>query len=175
MRKIINKDKKFSYYLFKPDLFHLYATEEKGREEPVHRYSLSHLIHMMIYLLCGGYEILYMKKDNHVVSYCIYTRCHHFVFDSENQSDYYIIFYYTYPEYRGNGYAVYLMHTLFDVIPDTNDFYMCIDVRNTASVAVAQKVGFVEDGYVKKSGFLHTLVRVPASSTQLFKFKRGLN
>ena len=112
-------------------------------------------------------------KNNEVVSYVIYTNCRHHIFNSGDENDYYVIFYYTYPEYRGNGYSNILMKTLFYYIKDNSTFYECIAKSNTASIHAAEKIGFVRDGFVKKSKYLHTLSRVEDSSTFLYKYDRG--
>lgn len=104
---------------------------------------------MYIYFF-GGYKIFYCEKNNEIVAYVIYTRCRRHVFNSGNKNDYYVIFYYTYPEYRGNGYVAILMKTLFEIIDDNNDFYECIAKDNIASIHAAEKIGFEKDGFVKK-------------------------
>ena len=138
-----------SFYLFNPDFFHLYDKEKKGRCEPVHRYTLKHILHQYAYLLWGD-KILYCERNNEIVAYVIYTRCRRHVFNSGNKNDYYVIFYYTYPEYRGYVYAKILMETLFRLIDDNNDFYECIAINNFASIRAAEKIGFKKDGFVKK-------------------------
>ena len=129
-----------------------------------------------MHICCGGgYKILYCEKNNEIVSYVIYTRCRRHVFNSGNKNDYYVIFYYTYPEYRGYGYAKILMETLFRLIDDNNDFYECIAINNFASIRAAEKIGFKQDAFVKKSKYLHTLSRVKESSTLLYKYNRNTN
>ena len=175
MKKLVFREKEFSFYLFNPDFFHLYDKEKKGRCEPVHRYTLTHILHQYVYLIGGGYQIFYCEKNNEIVSYVIYTRCRRHVFSSGNKNDYYIIFYYTYPEYRGNGYANILMEALFRYVDDNNDFYECIAISNFASIRAAEKIGFRKDGFVKKSKILHILSRVKESSTLLYKYDRNIN
>lgn len=128
-----------------------------------------------MHICCGGYKILYCKRNNEIVAYVIYTRCRRHVFNSGNKNDYYVIFYYTYPEYRGYGYAKILMETLFRLIDDNNDFYECIAINNFASIRAAEKIGFKKDGFVKKSKYLYTLSRVKESSTLLYKYNRNTN
>lgn len=128
-----------------------------------------------MHICCGGYKILYCKRNNEIVAYVIYTRCQRHVFNSGNKNDYYVIFYYTYPEYRGYGYAKILMETLFRLIDDNNDFYECIAINNFASIRAAEKIGFKKDGFVKKSKYLYTLSRVKESSTLLYKYNRNTN
>lgn len=169
---VIQKDE-FSFYLFKPDVLHLYDKEKKGRCEPVHRYTIKHILHQYVYLIFSGYQILYFEKNNEVVSYVIYTNCRRHIFNSGNKNDYYVIFYYTYPEYRGKGYSSILMKTLFHYIDDNNDFYECIAKSNTASIRAAEKIGFVQDGFVTKSKYLHKLSRVEDSYTFLYKYDRS--
>lgn len=97
-----------------------------------------------------GDKILYCERNNEIVAYVIYTRCRRHVFNSGNKNDYYVIFYYTYPEYRGYVYAKILMETLFRLIDDNNDFYECIASNNFASIRAAEKIGLKKDGFVKK-------------------------
>ena len=115
-----------------------------------------------------GDKILYCERNNEIVAYVIYTRCRRHVFNSGNKNDYYVIFYYTYQEYRGYVYAKILMETLFRLIDDNNDFYECIAINNFASIRAAEKIGLKKDGFVKKSKYLHTLSRVKESSTLLY-------
>ena len=52
MRKeLVWRENELSFYLFKPDIFHLYDKEKPGKEEPVHRYRITHIIHQYIYLI----------------------------------------------------------------------------------------------------------------------------
>ena len=174
MRKeLVWRENELSFYLFKPDIFHLYDKEKPGKEEPVHRYRITHIIHQYIYLIFGGYRIFYCVKDNDVVSYVIYSRCNRHIFNSGNKKDYYVIFYYTYPEYRGHGYSSVLMKTLFRNIKDNNDFYETIVYNNQASIRAAEKIGFKQDGFVNRSKFLHTLTRTSNSQNLLFKCVRS--
>lgn len=53
MKKLVFREKEFSFYLFNPDFFHLYDKEKKGRCEPVHRYTLTHILHQYVYLIGG--------------------------------------------------------------------------------------------------------------------------
>ena len=92
-----------------------------------------------------GDKILYCERNNEIVAYVIYTRCRRHVFNSGNKNDYYVIFYYTYPEYRGYVYAKILMETLFRLIDDNNDFYECIAINNFASIRAAEKIGLKKE------------------------------
>lgn len=67
------------------------------------------------------------------------------------------------------------METLFRLIDDNNDFYECIAINNFASIRAAEKIGFKQDAFVKKSKYLHTLSRVKESSTLLYKYNRNTN
>lgn len=54
--KFIKNENDINYYLFKPSVFSLYYKEacRKNKEEPSHRYSLSHKLHMILYIFMGG-------------------------------------------------------------------------------------------------------------------------
>ena len=120
----------------------------------------------------GGYKILYLKKDGIVISYVVYTHCGKYSYDSGNRDDYYVIFYYTYPEYRGNRYADKLMKMLFSLIDDRGNFYECIADKNLPSIGAANKIGFKKVGCVKKTGYLHIPVLSDAGNWGLYKFER---
>lgn len=64
------------------------------------------------------------------------------------------------------------MKRLFRYLNDNNDFYECIAISNTSSIRAAEKIGFIKDGFVKKSKYLHTLTRVNNSGTFLYKYDR---
>lgn len=111
-----------------------------------------------------------MEKNGEVVLYVVYTKCRRFVFDSGNPDDYYVIFYYSYPEYRGKGYPSTMMNMLFASLPSGRDFYECTAKTNQASISAANKIGFSFDGFVRKEGRLHTLVRTNEEKTFLYKY-----
>ena len=63
MRKeLVWRENELSFYLFKPDIFHLYDKEKPGKEEPVHRYRITHIIHQYIYLIFGGVSYILLRK-----------------------------------------------------------------------------------------------------------------
>jgi hypothetical protein len=58
MKELVLKEKEMSFYIFTPTIFHLYDKEKKGRCEPVHRYTLTHILHQYMYLIGGLQNIL---------------------------------------------------------------------------------------------------------------------
>lgn len=52
-----------NYYVFKPSLFSLYYNDgQVHSSEPSHLKSLSHKLHMMMYIFGGGTEYFMQKK-----------------------------------------------------------------------------------------------------------------
>lgn len=121
IKKLVFQDEEMSFYLFEPDFFicMMKKREDVSLFTDIH-WSISYI---NMHICSGRYKILYCEKNNETVSYVIYTRCRRHVFNSGNKNDYYVIFYYTYQEYRGYGYAKILIETLFRLIDDNNDFY----------------------------------------------------
>lgn len=63
MRKeLVWQEGELSFFLFKPDICHLYDKEKPGRDEPVHRYTLTHIIHQYIFLIGGVPHFILRKK-----------------------------------------------------------------------------------------------------------------
>ena len=61
MKELVLKEKEMSFYIFTPTIFHLYDKEKKGRCEPVHRYTLTHILHQYMYLIGGGTKYSIVK------------------------------------------------------------------------------------------------------------------
>ena len=65
--KLVKSEDGINYYLFKPSLFSLYYNDKnfKHKEEPPHRFSLSHKLHMMWYMMAtrgGGTPYFILKR-----------------------------------------------------------------------------------------------------------------
>lgn len=62
--KFVKSENGINYYLFKPSLFSLYYDDKKFKhqEEPPHRFSLSHKLHMMWYIMAirGGDTLFFI-------------------------------------------------------------------------------------------------------------------
>lgn len=54
--QLIKKEEDINYYLFSPSVFSLYYDDcaKKHQLEPVHRYTLTHKLHMLQYIYRGG-------------------------------------------------------------------------------------------------------------------------
>ena len=61
-KELVFQEKDLSFYLFTPDFFHLYDKEKEGRYEPVHRYTVTHILHQYAYLIRGGIISYIVKK-----------------------------------------------------------------------------------------------------------------
>ena len=77
--RLIKSDNGINFYLFTPSAFQLYyklksrKQKAESRQEPSHRYTVSHQLHMLWYALHdGGYRILYLEKDLEILSYIIF-------------------------------------------------------------------------------------------------------
>ena len=105
--KLIKVENGINYYLFKPSLFSLYYNDRdfKHKDEPAHRFALSHKLHMMWYIMAirEGYSILYLEQNGEILSYIIFVRTNDKIIKDCGKNDYYTIFLWTYPEHRGKG------------------------------------------------------------------------
>ena len=159
--RLIKSDNEINYYLFTPSVFSLYYKDSKQvrREEPSHRYTVSHQLHMLWYALHGGgYRILYLEKDHEILSYVIFVRANNQIISGCEKDDYYTIFLWTYPEFRGRGLATMMANAmLHDLCLPYNHFYKTISKDNYASMKVAEKSGFFVKCESEKTGLLHTI------------------
>ena len=169
--KRVYDDGEFLYYIYTPSIFKLYYREEKGRVEPQHRYKITHIIHMIKYIIDGGYNILYVAKNDTIVSYAIFTRCSKGLIKNSSKNDFYTIFLYTYPEYRSRGIASKMASVMLKKINlSFNYFYKTIDKDNFSSIKVAEKSGFEKICEANKIGLFHQIVPVANGNQFLYRF-----
>lgn len=71
--KFIKNIDGYGLYLFKPSIFKLYYN--KTEEWTPHKKLLTHKMHMLLFLIFGGYNILYLYDNNEVVGYLVYCKC----------------------------------------------------------------------------------------------------
>lgn len=174
--KLIKSENGINYYLFKPYIFSLYYNDNKKHKvEPSHRYSLTHKMHMLWYILAvrGGYSILYLEKDGEILSYIIFVKANQKIIRNCEKNDYYTIFLWTYPEHRGKGLGTLMANTmLHDLSIQYNHFYKTIDKDNFSSIRVAEKCGFEIECDSMKNGILHTINKVSNGTQYLYQYKK---
>ncbi|MBE6916494.1 MAG: GNAT family N-acetyltransferase [Ruminococcaceae bacterium] len=173
--KLIKSENGMNYYLFQPSLFSLYYNDKGFRheEEPPHRFSLSHKLHMMWYLLSvrGGYSILYLEKDGEMISYIVFVKANNRIIRNCEKNDYYTIFLWTYPEHRGKGIATLMSRAMLqDLQLNYKHFYKTINKDNVSSIRVAEKCGFSVESECVKTKLLHTIQRVPNGTQLLYSY-----
>lgn len=87
------------------------------------------------------------------------------------KNDYYTIFLWTYPEYRGNGLATEMAKfMLYDLDLNYNCFYKTISKDNISSIKVAEKCGFYIECESVKTRFLHTIHKVEKGEQYLYRY-----
>ncbi len=151
--KYISSIKGLDFYLFKPSISRLYYNDSKKEQWPRFRKTFAHKIHMFLYLFFGGYRILYVGKGNEILSYFIYKRGGSFTVKGSSKHDFYTIYLFTYPEYRGKGIANLMTHFLTRTLENEYDCWCkTIDIDNYSSIAVAEKNGFVKFGNASVKG-----------------------
>ncbi len=167
----IKSENKINYYLFKPSIFHLYYNDsnKKNADEPIHRYSIMHKIHMMFYILMGGYNVLYLEKGGRILSYIVFTKANDLIIKNCDKNDYYTIFLWTYPQYRGQGLATLMSKTMLnDLNLNYNHFYKTISKDNISSIRVAEKMHFSVKSDSVKKGIFHTINSVKNGTQYLY-------
>ena len=173
--KLVKSENGINYYLFKPSLFSLYYNDKnfKHEVEPAHRFSLSHKLHMMWYVMAvrGGYSILYLERDGEIISYIIFVKANNRIIKNCKKNDYYTIFLWTYPEHRGKGIATLMSRTMLrDLQLNYDHFYKTINKDNISSIRVAEKSGFHAEGDCVKTRWLHTIQRVDKGTQKLYSY-----
>ena len=171
--KLVKSEGDINYYLFKPSLFSLYFNDKnsKHQEEPAHRYSLSHKLHMMWYIIAirGGYNILYIERNGEILAYIIFVKASNRIIANCEKNDYYTIFLWTYPEHRGKGLATLMSNTMLnDLAINYNHFYKTISKDNISSIRVAEKCGYNVKCDSVKSRWLHTIYHVDNGDQYLY-------
>ena len=173
--KLIKSENGINYYLFKPSLLCLYYNDKefKHKYEPSHRFTLSHKLHMMWYILAirRGYSILYLEQNGEILSYIIFVRANNKIIRNCGKNDYYTIFLWTYPEHKGKGLATLMSKTMLqDLQLEYNYFYKTISKDNIPSIRVAEKCGFRMESDCVKTRWLHTIQRVDDGQQYLYVY-----
>lgn len=175
--KLVKSENGINYYLFKPTMFSLYYNDKKfkHKEEPPHRFSLSHKLHMMWYMMAvqGEYSILYLEKNGEILSYIIFVKVNNKVIKNCEKNDYYTVFLWTYPEHRGKGIATLMSKVMLqDLELNYNHFYKTINKNNISSIRVAEKCGFKIESDCVKTRWLHTIQRVQNGTQYLYTYSK---
>ena len=171
--KLVKSEDGINYYLFKPSLFSLYYNDKdfKHKDEPSHRFSLSHKLHMMWYTMAikGGYSILYLEQNGEILSYIIFVKVNNKIIRNCEKNDYYTIFLWTYPEHRGKGLATLMSKTMLQELQlEYNRFYKTISKDNIPSIKVAEKCGFRAECDCVKTRWLHTIQKADNGPQYLY-------
>ena len=118
-----------------------------------------------------GYSILYLEKNREILSYIIFVRVNSKVINDCEKNDYYTVFLWTYPEHRGKGIATLMSKVMLqDLELNYNHFYKTISKNNISSIRVAEKCGFKLVSDCVKTGWLHTIQRVPDGTQYLYTY-----
>lgn len=173
--KFIKSENGINYYLFKPSLLSLYYNDKKfkHKDEPAHRFSLFHKLHMMWYIVAirGGYSILYLEQDGEILSYIIFLKANDRIISDCEKNDYYTVFLWTYPEHRGKGLATLMSKTMLqDLQLEYNHFYKTISKDNIPSIRVAEKCGFRTESDCVKTRWMHTIQKVDDGQQYLYAY-----
>lgn len=165
--KLLKSEGDVSYYLFKPTVFCMYYDDNKQEKWPVHQKAITHRLHMLFYLLRGGYRILYMTVGDDVASYIVYNRAGRSVVRGTTRKDIYSIFIWTYPEYRKRGYANQLLREMLHMVPFEMS-YKTIMSDNICSIKTAEANGYRRLFPVKRTKLLHTAYHVKENAYHLY-------
>ena len=169
--KLVKTEDGINFYLFKPSLFSLYYDDKiKHKNEPSHRYSLSHKLHMMWYVMFArGLSILYLEQNEEILSYIIFVKANDRIVKGCEKNDYYTVFLWTYPEHRGKGMGTVITKAMLnDLSLDYNRFYKTISKDNISSIKVAEKCGFEIECDSVKTRWLHTIHKVDSGDQYLY-------
>ncbi len=158
------------FFKFKPSFFKLYFNK-KEIWTPF-RKSILHKFHMILYLMGGGYNILYAISNDEVLGYLVYTKSKKWIIENSNKNDLYTIYITTNPNYRRNGLATKLVGVLLNNIEKDFVFsYKTIDDNNYGSIKAALNNGYEKLYPIKKCGIMKTIKKVNASSKHLYVFR----
>ncbi len=174
MKKIKEDKDGYEYYFFYPSLFCQYFKNENKAQLPEHRKKMTHKLHMALYFVRGGYQILYLAKNGEIVGYLVFTKCKNWIIRGTDDKDIYTIFIYTYPTQRGKGLAERMLRCLFDgETLEFNKSYKTIGRGNVASIKSAEKFGYKYVYSVKLTRFLKTRVRTEKSNILLYEYSKN--
>ena len=171
--RFIRSDGEFDYYLFTPTLFRQYYNRKEPWTE--HRSRFTHKLHMLYYLLRGGYNILYLMKESEVVGYIVFTKAGNDIVEGTTKNDIYTIYVTTNPDFRRLGIATKVVDVMLNGLGlDYQYSYKTISISNTGSRKAAEKNGYSIICNIRKRGPLCRIVRDCSASSGLYQAK-GIN
>lgn len=168
--KYVKSEDGMDYYIFTPTLFRQYFN--KSENWTVHRSSFTHKLHMFLYYIRGGYNILYMFDGENIAAYIIYARCGKTVIKNTCRNDIFTVFVTTHPDYRKKGLATKIVYEMLHGIGlKYKASYKTISDSNTGSVKAAFKNGYSELYPAKKSGLFKTISQSDSGNWRLYIYK----
>ena len=168
--KFIKSEDGYDYYIFTPTLTRQYFN--KNEEWTEHRKSITHKLHMLLYHIRGGYNILYMLDGEKIAAYVIYARCGRTIIKNSTRDDIFTVFVTTHPDYRKKGLATKIIHEMLcGVDLKYNVSYKTIADSNIGSVKTALKNGYREIYQAKRSPLLKTISEANAGDWRLYSVK----
>lgn len=160
----------FDLFLYSPSLFRHYYN--KNEDWTPHRRSITHHIHMMLYHIRGGYQILYMMDGDNIAAYIVFARCGKTVIKDSTRNDIYTVYVTTHPDYRMRGLAKKIVHELLSGIGLKYDnAYKAIVDSNIGSQKAAFANGYKVLYQAKKSGPLKTISQSNSGDWRLYALR----
>ena len=170
MRYIKSEDG-YDYYIFTPTLTRQYYNREEPWTE--HRKSITHKLHMLLYKMRGGYNILYMMKNSEIAAYVVYAKCGDTVIKGSSSDDIFTVFVTTHPEYRRKGLATKIIYQmLHGVGVNYNVSYKTIIDSNEGSIKAAFNNGYKVLYPAKRSMLLKTISKTDSGDWRLYSVSK---
>lgn len=169
--KYIKSEDGMDYYIFSPSLIRQYYNNSE--EWTKHRKSLTHKLHMMLYHLRGGYQILYMMDGMKIASYIVFARCGKTVIEGSTIKDIFTVFVTTHPDYRRRGYASKIVNTMLHDIGLKYDIsYKTILDSNIGSQKAAIANGYEVLYPAQKTRILKTISKAEDGDWKLYSYSQ---
>lgn len=168
--KYILSDKGMDYYIFSPTLFRQYFN--KKEEWTPHRQTITHKIHMFLYHIRCGYNILYVMDNDDIAGYLIYTRGGFTVIKNTTRKDVFTIFVTTHPNHRRKNIATNLVNKfLHEIGIEYDTSYKTIYDHNLGSIKAALANGYDVVYSAKKTRLFQTIVPDNENDWKLYSVK----
>lgn len=159
------------YFLYKPNIFRIYAKCYSRDEKPPYFSRVIHHIRMIRELLFAHYVVIYLKKEDHIVGHLVVGRGGTRIAMS-NKNDIVIGPIWIVPSERGNGIASKaIYHVLHSLGFDYVYAYEYIDRSNIASIRTVEKNGFEFVSNCTECGVMRTIKESDFGSTLVYRYR----
>lgn len=168
---LIGKCEGIDFYQYSPTLFRPYFMDYPKQDHPPYESRVVHRVRMMMEYLRGGYSVIYMVRNDHILGHLVVARGGRRLKVS-TKKDIVIGPIFVSPHLRGKGIGTIGIRAVLKELGLQYRFaYEFIKDNNAASIRTVEKNGYHFVGRVKESGLMKNLIPAVDGDYVVYRFE----